>query len=131
MSISKSSLRTPLARVRGLGSARSGTAHFWQQRVTAAANVLLAIAFAGIVLNLVGKDLAAARAVLAHPLVAILMLMFVVTGTVHMRLGMQVIIEDYVHGEGAKMLLLAANWLFSVGIAVACGFAVLKVGLGS
>jgi succinate dehydrogenase / fumarate reductase membrane anchor subunit len=130
MSISKSQLRTPLARVRGLGSARSGTEHFWLQRVTAAANVVLTVAVVLIVLRLVGKDYAAAKAVLSRPLVAILLLLFIASATIHMRLGMQVIIEDYVHGEGVKIGLLVLNTFFAIAIAVACGFAVLKLGFG-
>ena len=130
MSVSNSQLRTPLARVRGLGSAKTGTEHFWLQRLTAAANVLLTLGAVFVVLKLVGKDYAAARAVLANPLASILLLLLVVSATIHMRLGMQVIIEDYVHGEGAKIGLLLANTFFSIAIAAACGFAALKLGFG-
>jgi succinate dehydrogenase / fumarate reductase membrane anchor subunit len=128
--LSNSSMRTPLARVRGLGSAKSGTGHFWLQRVTAVANVILTIIFLGVVISLVGKPYAAAVATLSHPLVAILMLLFIVSGAVHMRLGMQVIIEDYIHGEGAKIAAVMANTFFAIAIGAACVFALLKLSFG-
>ena len=127
---SNSSMRTPLGRVRGLGSAKSGTGHFWLQRVTAVANVLLTIVFLGVVISLIGRPYPAAVAVLSHPLAAILMLLFSVSGAVHMRLGMQVIIEDYVHGEGLKIAAVMANTFFSIAIGAACVFALLKLSFG-
>jgi succinate dehydrogenase / fumarate reductase membrane anchor subunit len=128
--LSNSSMRTPLARVRGLGSAKSGTGHFWLQRVTAVANVILTIIFLGVVIALVGKPYPAAIALLSHPLVAILMLLFVVSGAVHMRIGMQVVIEDYIHGEGAKIAAVMANTFFAIAIGAACVFALLKLSFG-
>lgn len=127
---SNSSMRTPLARVRGLGSAKSGTGHFWLQRVTAVANVVLTLIFLGVVISLVGKPYPAALAILSRPLIAILMLLFVVSGAVHMRLGMQVIIEDYVHGEGLKIAAVMANTFFAIAIGAACVFALLKLSFG-
>jgi succinate dehydrogenase / fumarate reductase, membrane anchor subunit len=127
---SNSSMRTPLGRVRGLGSAKSGTGHFWLQRVTAVANVILTVVFLGVVISLVGKPYQAAVAVLSHPLVAILMLLFTVSGVVHMRLGMQVIIEDYVHGEGLKIAAVMANTFFAIAIGAAYVFALLKLSFG-
>ncbi|WP_332681884.1 succinate dehydrogenase, hydrophobic membrane anchor protein [Bosea sp. (in: a-proteobacteria)] len=129
--LSNSSMRTPLARVRGLGSAKSGTGHFWLQRVTAVANVFLALAFLVIVVSLVGKPYAAAVATLANPCVAILMLLFVISGAVHMRLGMQVIIEDYVHSEGLKIVAVMANTFFAIAVGAACAFALLKLSFGA
>ena len=128
--LSNSSMRTPLARVRGLGSAKSGTGHFWLQRVTAVANVLLTLAFLCVVISLIGKPYAAAVATLANPLVAILMLLFVISGAVHMRLGMQVIIEDYVQSEGAKVLAVMGNTFFAIAIGAASVYAVLKLSFG-
>ena len=100
-----SDLRTPLARVGGLGSAKSGTGHFWWLRVTAVANVPLTIAFVVILVSLFGRNQAAAQQILGTPLVAIVMLLFIGSVTYHMRLGMQVVIEDYVHGEIIRPLL--------------------------
>ncbi|MGO4740669.1 succinate dehydrogenase, hydrophobic membrane anchor protein [Bosea sp. 2KB_26] len=127
---SNSSMRTPLGRVRGLGSAKSGTGHFWLQRVTAVANVFLTIVFLGVVISLFGKPYVAAVATLSHPLVAILMLLFTLSGAVHMRLGMQVVIEDYVHHEGLKILAVMANTFFAIAIGAACVFAILKLSFG-
>jgi len=127
---SNSSMRTPLSRVRGLGSAKSGTGHFWIQRVTAVANVILTVIFTGVVVSLVGKPYPAAIALLSHPLVAILMLLFIVSGAVHMRLGMQVLIEDYIHGEGAKIAAVMANTFFAIAVGASCVFAVLKLSFG-
>jgi succinate dehydrogenase / fumarate reductase membrane anchor subunit len=124
-------METPLKRVRGLGSARSGTEYFWRQRLTAIANVPLALGFILMLLMLLGKDPASARAFLAHPFVAIPMLLFIVSGVIHMRIGMQVIIEDYVHGEGTKIVALALNTFFAIAIGAASAFAVLKLSFGA
>jgi succinate dehydrogenase / fumarate reductase, membrane anchor subunit len=122
-----SSMRTPMAKVRGLGSAKSGTDHFFRQRMTAVANAPLAIAFIIIVAMLAGADHARMTASMSHPLVALLMLLFVISGVIHMRLGMQVIIEDYIHAEGTKIALLIANTFFSIIIGAACVFSILKM----
>jgi succinate dehydrogenase / fumarate reductase membrane anchor subunit len=127
MSNKPTSLRTPLGRVRHLGSARSGTKHAWHMRVTAIALLPLTIAFVWIVLSLVGKDHAAVVATLRSPLPAILMLLFLLTGIYHMMLGMQVIIEDYVHGEHAKTWCLMFNMFFSAVIGLACIYSVLRL----
>ena len=127
----KSSMETPLKRVRGLGSAKSGTGHFWHQRLTALANVPLTIGFLCIVFATIGKDPDAARAILAQPINAILILLFIASGVVHMRIGMQVIIEDYVHGEAAKVIAVALNTFFAIAIGAASIFAVLKLSFGA
>ena len=98
----RNTMRTPLGRVRGLGSAHHGTGHFWHQRLTAVASVPLTIAFVVIVIALLGRNHAAVVQILGSPLVAIIMLLFIVTSVYHMWLGMQVIIEDYVHDEIAE-----------------------------
>jgi succinate dehydrogenase / fumarate reductase, membrane anchor subunit len=126
---SKSHLATPLSRVRGLGAAKSGTSHFWQQRLTALANVPLAIAFIAVIIILAGRDHAGAIALLANPLIALLMLLFVISGAIHMRLGMQEIINDYVPGENAKTVATIANTFFAILIAGACVFSLLKIAL--
>jgi succinate dehydrogenase / fumarate reductase membrane anchor subunit len=123
-------MRTPLSKVRGLGSAKSGTDHFWFQRVTAVANIPLVIFFLASVVANAGGDHASVTAYLASPLVAILMLLAVCSGIYHMRLGMQVIIEDYVHGEGLKIVCQLGNTFFCIFVALACVFAVLKISLG-
>ena len=123
-----SSMRTPLSRVRFLGSAHSGTGHFWAQRVSAVALVPLSIAFVLIVVSLLGRNHAAAVQILGSPFVAIVMILFVIASTYHMRLGMQVIIEDYVHNEFQKVVLLMLNTFFTVIVGALCLFAVLKTG---
>lgn len=123
-------MRTPLGRVRGLGAARSGTGHFWLQRLTAVATLALSIVFVGLLISLAGASHAAVTATLANPVVAILMLLFVISATVHMRIGMQVIIEDYVHHEGAKIAALMGNTFFAVVIGLSAVFALLKISFG-
>ena len=95
-------MRTPLGRVRGLGSAKSGTGHFWHQRLTAIANVPLTAGFVIILVSLLGRGHATVQQTLGSPLVAIVMLLFVCSISYHMKLGMQVIIEDYVHDENGS-----------------------------
>ncbi len=123
-------IRTPLARVRGRGAARSGTGHFWRQRLTAVANIPLTIAAIIIIITLLGRNQAAAAQILGSPLVAIIMLLFIISVTVHMRIGMQVIIEDYVHDESAKLTLIMANTFFAVAVAMASAFGILKLAFG-
>jgi succinate dehydrogenase / fumarate reductase membrane anchor subunit len=123
-------LQTPLARVRGLGASRSGTAHFWQLRLTSVASIPLTIAFVIIVVSLLGRNHAAVVQILGSPLVAIIMLLFIATNVYHMWLGMQVIIEDYVHHELAKLTLLMANTFFCVIVGAASIYALLKLSFG-
>jgi succinate dehydrogenase / fumarate reductase membrane anchor subunit len=123
-------LRTPLARVRGLGSAKSGTEHFWRQRMTAVANVPLTVAFVVIVVSLLGRNHATAVAALGSPFVAMLMLLFIGSVTYHMRIGMQVIIEDYVHGEVAKLALIMLNTFFAIAVGLASAYAIFKLSFG-
>jgi succinate dehydrogenase / fumarate reductase membrane anchor subunit len=123
-------MSTPLARVRGLGAARSGTGHFWRQRLTAVANVPLTIAFVLIVVSLLGRNHAAAAQILGSPLVAIVMLLFIVSITTHMRIGMQVIIEDYVHEEPARLILVMLNTFFTLAVALASAYGILRLSFG-
>lgn len=123
----KLAMRSPLARVRHLGSARSGTRHFWQQRLTAVASIPLTLAFIVIVMAVVGRNQAAAKQILGSPLVAIVMILFIVTYAYHMWLGMQVIIEDYVHDEIWKFATLMSNTFFCFAVALVSLYAILKM----
>ena len=121
---------TPLKRVRGLGSAHEGPNHFVRQRLTAAANLILIPFAVGLIATLAGADLGTVKATLANPLIAIALIVLILSTAVHMRIGMQVIIEDYVHDEGAKMLLLLSNTFFSGAVAAIALYAVLKLSFG-
>ena len=123
-------IRTPLAKVRGLGSAKEGTGHFWMQRITALANVPLTLFLAAFIARYAGADHITVKAAIQQPLVGILLLLLVLSGVYHMRLGMQVIIEDYVHAEGRKLFWLMLNTFFAIAVALTCTFAVLKLSFG-
>jgi succinate dehydrogenase / fumarate reductase membrane anchor subunit len=124
------SMRTPLARVKGLGASGHGVEHWWLHRMTAVSNVPLIIAFVIIVAALAGSDYARAIEIISHPLVAIILILAVISVTNHMRLGMQIVIEDYVHDKGYKIAAVIANNFYAVIIAIACLYAILKVSLG-
>ena len=124
------SIRTPLARVRGLGASHSGTGDFWRQRLTAVAMVLLILPVIVVVMMLLGRNQAGAKEILGLPLVAIVMLLFIVASVWHMKIGMQVVIEDYVHGEMTKLAAIMANNFFSVAVALASIYAILKLSSG-
>lgn len=123
-------MRTPLGQVRGLGSAKSGTEHFWLQRLTAVGNLSLVLVFVGVVIALSGSSHAGATALLGNPWIAILMLLFVLSATIHMRIGMQVIIEDYVHDDLLKIAALIGNTFFAIVVGLAAAFALLKISFG-
>lgn len=124
-------MRTPLGRVRGMGAARSGTEHFWVQRLTACSNFLLVWFFVILIANLAGEPYQYVVTTLARPWIALPLLLFVLSVTTHMRIGMQVIIEDYVHGELSKVALIILNTFYAVAVAVSAGFAILKLGFGA
>ncbi len=124
------SLRSPLGRARGLGSAKDGTHHWWAQRVTAIAMIPLMLWFVASIVSLAGAPLPAVQAWIASPIPAVLLLSLIVAVFHHAQLGLQVVIEDYVHAEGVKLVALlavkGAAWLFG-GIAA---FSVLKIAFG-
>jgi succinate dehydrogenase / fumarate reductase membrane anchor subunit len=125
------SYRTSLSRVRGLGSAQSGTDHFWEQRITAALNLLLLVFVIYSAIRLAGEPLDVVRGYFASPFVAVLAALFALSSAYHMRLGMQVIIEDYVHAKASKVSLLFLNTLFSAVIALTSLIAIIKLSLGA
>lgn len=123
-------MRTPLKTVRGLGSAKEGADHFWTQRMTGAANLFLTLFVVVLTISLVGADHAAVSSTIGHPLIAIALILFVGSAAIHMRIGMQVIIEDYVHAEGAKIVLIMLNTFFAIAVAAASVFSILKLSFG-
>ncbi|TYR31417.1 succinate dehydrogenase, hydrophobic membrane anchor protein [Mesorhizobium microcysteis] len=122
--------RTPLSRVRGLGAAREGTGHFWYQRVTAAANIPLILFFVGLIIALSDASFADVRATLANPFITVLLVLAVISVTYHMKLGMQMIIEDYVHDEFLKIVSLMLNIFYTLIVGAVCIFALLKIAFG-
>jgi len=124
------SMRTPLGRVRNLGASHSGTSDFWRQRLTAVAMTLLIIPVIVIVLMLIGSNQAGAKLVLGSLPVAIILILFIIASAWHMKIGMQVVIEDYMHGEKLKLAAIIANNFFSFAVALASIYAILKLSSG-
>lgn len=125
------SMRTPLKTARYLGSAKEGADHFWKQRVTAVSNAVLAIFLVWLIVSLTGADYTTAKEKLANPLIALGLLALVTSGAIHMRLGMQTIIEDYIHDEGLKIVALVLNTFFVIAVALIGIFSVLKLSFGA
>ena len=124
------SMRTPLGRVRGLGTSHSGTSDFWRQRLTAVAMTLLIVPVIVVVMLLLGRNQAGAAQILGSPAIAIIMLLFIVASAWHMKIGMQVVIEDYLHHEKLKLAAIMANNFFCVAVALASIYAIFKLSSG-
>ncbi|MBS0431976.1 MAG: succinate dehydrogenase, hydrophobic membrane anchor protein [Proteobacteria bacterium] len=122
-------MRTPLKRVRGLGSAKSGLGHWWWERVTALALVPLCLWFVWLVLRLPHLDFASAHLVVATPVNTLLLILFTTIGFWHGQLGLQAIIEDYVHTRWIELVLLVAIKFLAVIGALACALAALDIWL--
>ena len=122
---------TELGRVRGLGAAKSGVGHWWHQRVTAVANLVLVLWFVFSLVRLPALDYATVVLWLRQPVAAIPMLLLIVSVFYHFRLGVQVFIEDYLHREGTKLLALLVLNFYALGGAAAAVFAVFKIALGA
>ena len=125
------SLRSPLGRVLGLGTAKDGTEHWWGQRVSGVALALLGLWFAWALATMPGFSHAESVAFIGHPVNAVLLLLLSVTMAYHSYLGIQVVIEDYVHGHGLKTASLILSRFAHVFLAVAAIFAILRLGIGS
>jgi succinate dehydrogenase / fumarate reductase, membrane anchor subunit len=130
MSQTTPSMRTPIGKVRGLGAAHSGTKDFWRQRLTALALVLLFIPVLIIIMMLLGRNHAAATQILSSPLVAIIMILFIIASCWHMKIGMQVVLEDYVHDEKLKLISIIANNFFAAAVGLASIYAIIKLSTG-
>ena len=124
------SMRTPLARVRSLGSSHSGTSDFWRQRLTAVAMTVLIVPVIVVVLMLIGSNQAFAKQTFSSLPIAIIMLLFILASAWHMKIGMQVVIEDYVHNEKIKLASVMANNFFCIAVALASIYAILKMSSG-
>jgi succinate dehydrogenase / fumarate reductase, membrane anchor subunit len=123
-------MRSPLGRAVGLGSAKEGVDHWWAQRITAVALVPLSLWFVSSVIGLVGADLELVQNWVSQPLPAILLILLLIATFYHASLGLQVVIEDYVHTELVKLGLIVLLRLLCFGFAVAGIFAVVSVALG-
>ncbi|MCC2655929.1 MAG: sdhD [Panacagrimonas sp.] len=123
------SLRSPLGRARGLGSAKDGTHHFWVQRVSAVALIPLALWFVFSVANLPGASYEQVHWWVGYPAVAVTLVLLIASALYHSMLGVQVVIEDYVGHEGMKITALLLSKFFHFAVAAASIFAVLKIAL--
>jgi len=126
----RSSMRTPLGRVRNLGAAHSGTSDFWRQRITGVAMTLLMIPVIVIVMMLLGRNQAGTAQILGSLPIAVILLLFIFASAWHMKIGMQVVIEDYIHNEKLKLISIMLNNFFSFAVALASTYAILKLSSG-
>jgi len=126
----KRSMRTPLGRVRNLGAAHSGTSDFWRQRLTGVAMTLLMFPVIVVVMMLLGRNQAGAAQILGSLPIAVILLLFIFASAWHMKIGMQVVIEDYVHNEKLKLVAIMLNNFFSIAVALASIYAILKLSSG-
>ena len=124
------SVRTPLGRVRGLGAAHAGTSDFFRQRLTAVGLIVLIIPVIAVIMTLLGRNQAAAAQILGSPLIAIIMILFIIASCWHMKIGMQVVLEDYVHDEKLKLAAIIANNFFSFAVGLASIYAIIKLSSG-
>jgi succinate dehydrogenase / fumarate reductase membrane anchor subunit len=124
------SMRTPLGKVRNLGASHSGTGDFWRQRLTAVAMVLLIIPVLVIVMMLLGRNQAGAAQILGSMPIAVILVLFIIASTWHMKIGMQVVIEDYIHNEKLKLASVMANNFFCFVVALASIYAIFKLSSG-
>jgi succinate dehydrogenase / fumarate reductase membrane anchor subunit len=122
--------RTPLSVVRGLGAAHSGTGEFWRQRLSAVALLPLVAFFIGLLVALAGAGHHHVATTLGDGWVAVPLLLLVVACVVHMKIGIQVIIEDYVHDKPLKLVLMMGNTFFSYAMGVAAALALVKLSFG-
>jgi len=124
-------MKTELGKVRGLGSAHDGTGHFWMQRVTAIANVPLVLFLIYFMLAHVGASRAGVVASIKNPFCAVALSLALVSICWHMKLGLQMVIEDYVHGHASKLAALLLNTFFAIGLCAVGVFAILKISFGA
>jgi succinate dehydrogenase / fumarate reductase, membrane anchor subunit len=123
-------MRTPLGKVRKLGPARSGTSDFWRQRITGVAMTLLILPVIVVIMMLLGRNQAGAAQILGSPIISLIMILFIIASAIHMQIGMQVVIEDYVQNEKLKLVTIMANNFFSIAVALAAIFAIFKLASG-
>lgn len=124
-------MKTPTKRVRGLGAAKEGVDHFWHQRLTAVALIPLVVWFLASLVAHAGASYEEMRGYLAQPLTAVLMILLLLAGFYHMKLGVQVVIEDYIRKDSTKVALLILNNFAAIAIGLACVYSVIRVSVSA